>query len=476
MRDLETMLKAMKNKNCPKNIQPDVLSQEEMQRIFARASAKIEEERKMVSFEEEKSKRRGFFHRNLAKIAVAAVAVVVLGGTAGASMLHMNNNFKKYFGVEEKDKKIVANNMQALDVSTKQGDVTISGKQIIGDDTGFYAVFQMKNVPQYAGQLDFRETIAEIAGESGITWRNIMMGEDEGSVDFLLHVMTKDVVGKQIKISFQDIGYTDENGDFHTLAKGNWTLQWKLNYSNNTKTIHVNKDIDYLNGKAVWNNVKISPISVSVKYQIDKKHPISRDFTQREWEKYDGQNRIVVEYKDGTRLDSRFSDDDEISEDNDSATVCFHKIVDYSNIASISFCGQKLVLLNDYKEPKKTQYTSKAGNFTLNLPQELDGIITMKENAKYKDPDVQTTGTEVIFWGEKGGSKMALFSLYRLKGMYSPSDLEEKSPMMQYIGFRHGYTYTIRYGEIADESQNKNFADIMNKYVQNVLPFFEYLK
>lgn len=47
--------------------------------------------------------------------------------------------------------------------------------------------------------------------------------------------------------------------------------------------------------------------------------------------------------------------------------------------------------------------------------------------------------------------------------------------MMVYIGYRGGYTYTIEYGELQEEAQDKEFADIMNKYISNILPYFEYL-
>ena len=38
----------------------------------------------------------------------------------------------------------------------------------------------------------------------------------------------------------------------------------------------------------------------------------------------------------------------------------------------------------------------------------------------------------------------------------------------------NGETYTIQYGEFQDEKQDKEFADIMNQYISNILPFFEY--
>ena len=61
-----------------------------------------------------------------------------------------------------------------------------------------------------------------------------------------------------------------------------------------------------------------------------------------------------------------------------------------------------------------------------------------------------------------------------VNGVFSEADLEGKNPMMTYIGYHGGDTYTIEYGEIQDEAQQKEFADILNTYISNILPFFEY--
>ena len=47
---------------------------------------------------------------------------------------------------------------------------------------------------------------------------------------------------------------------------------------------------------------------------------------------------------------------------------------------------------------------------------------------------------------------------------------------MIYVDSRGGYTYTIEYGEIQDEKQAKEFTDILNTYISNVLPYFEIIR
>ena len=53
---------------------------------------------------------------------------------------------------------------------------------------------------------------------------------------------------------------------------------------------------------------------------------------------------------------------------------------------------------------------------------------------------------------------------------------EKKNDMMTYVDSRNGFTYTIEYGEIQDEKQAKEFTDILNTYISNVLPYFEIIR
>ncbi len=71
---------------------------------------------------------------------------------------------------------------------------------------------------------------------------------------------------------------------------------------------------------------------------------------------------------------------------------------------------------------------------------------------------------------------MPLFSIHRIKKNLSEQKLEKTNPMMIYMETRGGETYTIEYGEIQSQEQNTAFADIMNRYIDNILPFVEIMK
>ncbi len=81
-----------------------------------------------------------------------------------------------------------------------------------------------------------------------------------------------------------------------------------------------------------------------------------------------------------------------------------------------------------------------------------------------------------MFMAKKNGVKMPFFTIHKIKGEYSPEQVEKKNDTMTYIDSRDGDTYTIEYGEIMDEKQAKEFKDILNTYISNVLPYFEIIR
>lgn len=71
---------------------------------------------------------------------------------------------------------------------------------------------------------------------------------------------------------------------------------------------------------------------------------------------------------------------------------------------------------------------------------------------------------------------MLFFIIHRLKGTFTEENLEEYGGMMTYIGYHKGYTYTVEYGETVEEARAIEFVDLLNKYISNVLPYFEYVR
>ena len=510
MKDFEKMLENMDEEKGIVESSED-LNELEQRRIWERTMEKIhileqyknqkedsilslfegtkQDEMHLDDFEEEREERNNMrgkkvrrFSKGFVGVAAAVGIMALAGGTALASA-HISDFFKSVLDIhDEESQKKVVNMIANTSAEDTNAGVTVKVDQIIGDNAGFYAILRVKNAPAYIGETVFGESTIKVDGISekqSISWTEPTEGgysqnEDTEDTCYTLKVSTENIRGKKIHLGLKNIGYNDEEGNFHALKKGNWNLDWTLDYKDESKTIAVNKDIDLMTSKAVWKSLVISPLSVAVKCDIIKQG--AAEFSsEEEAEKHEGTDRLVVNFMDGTRLDSRFAED-AYSNDFDFCSLKFDKVMKLSDIESVSFCG-KTVVLNENKNPiERTRYTSKVGNFTLDLPKKLDGILTMKEEENVHDKDFNCNSHRVTFTGKKNGCTMNLFTIYRLKGMYADADLERCNPFMKYIGYRGGYTYAILISEITDEKELENFADILNEDIATCLPFFEYLK
>lgn len=506
MRDLDKMLNDMKEEDKEFEREVDDLNELEKRRIFDLTMKKInalergegtedleeiEKDIKPQDFEGEtvenlskhKHKKRIVkISKEIVKVAAAIVIIVVAGGSAIAG-LGLDSSIKNYFGIHDtKTKKKVEKLVTAVDQTVKSGGVAVTVRQVIGDNTGFYAVLEAKDAPYCDETLAFKEDDVEVAGipkSQSVSWMSPQQGgvdSDTGITTFTMKVNTKNICGKNISLHLKNLGYYNDVNKFKTLVKGTWDFEWKLSYENESKNIKVGKDINLLGDKGVWKSIVLTPLSVTVKYSV--KHTTGDRLSEEEYLKYDGTDRLVVQYMDGSRLDSRFAEyaDDLTDESGVQETLSFKKVVDTSDIESISFAGQTVVINKNKKHIERERYTSKAANCTVDLPVKMCDKVWVKEESDGYNDNLKCKEKSAAFWGEKNGCKMMMFSIQRLKGMYSEEDLEEKEPFMTYVGYRRGYTYTITYGEIVDEDQLKNFPDLMNQYISNVLPYFEYLK
>lgn len=488
MRDLDEMLENMKDNE--QNQDFEGMNDLERRRIYQKTMQKIEtmqeeEEEEGTTMEREnypkKQNKKSYFSRQITKAAAAICIIALAGGTAFAGW-KLHDGIKTHYHInDKKTEQKVEKMVSTIDQSVTSGGITVRVCQVIGDENGFYAVLEAKNAPQISEELEFQKTNVsspQIPETQSVEWDSPKMGavdEKDRITTFTLRISTQNMKGKQINLSLQNLGYRNAKNKFVTKVKGKWDFSWKLAYQDESKKIKVAKNITLRDTKATWDNMVISPLSVTVNYT--QKTQGKREFSEKEWEKFDGKDRIVVQLKDGTRIDSRFDLlNDGVGEANgDQKTMYFDRVIALSDIQSIRFANQTYSFRKSNLE-KREKYTSKAANCTIELPKKLHDVIAIRENANAYNHDLKCKEKNAIFYGKKDGCKIVLFAIHRLKGMYSEAELKEKSPFMNYIGYRGGYTYTILYGEAASTKEMKAFSNIMNRYVANVLPYFEYLK
>ena len=210
--------------------------------------------------------------------------------------------------------------------------------------------------------------------EKTTTFNVLVSGINKQGVDVNLN-------GKSVAFTLKNIGYRDAKGKFKVVKKGKWKLDWTFKTEADVTTKEVNKNISLLDAKATWKDIRISPLSVTVDFQITKSGKAHMSF--KEWNKLEKTQRVVVQFADGTREDSRFCDDvnEEWGDEKTSGyrRIGFRKVIEPKDIVSVTFGDQTVVLNPNVKLEQRTKLRSKAANCTVALPQNVAKLITVKE-------------------------------------------------------------------------------------------------
>lgn len=475
MSQIDRMLEAMKGYEPDQNEVDEMLDESEKERLLKSVMGKIEKEKETL---EARGGRRNKKHANVkhrvTKIAAAIALVFITGNVVvvGATMLHLNEKFLSYFRQDELNEREIEENYRKVDATAENKGVTIEVDQVLGDDYGFYALFNVKGVKDAERVIepnfrDYDVKIEGIAEDVPISYNVIKVYDDkEDEFSFMLKVNSQNLTGKEICFTLMDLG--DGRGeDFHSIVEGKWSLKWKLSYQNNAKKIKVNKRIDLYGGKYNWDSISISPLSVSVSTTMIEQGIIH----QSDDETVDLSDEFYVDFADGTRLNKEYMDTDDIYMDGANVSMTFHSIKEFDDIVSVTFAGVTIPVNPDNRQSKNL-YVNDEMKFSLQMSDELYHMVKISKVRSYEDEYLNASGQYVSFVGELDDAEMTLFSVYRLKGVISPDEIEECAPFMTYLTYKDGYTYLIAYGEIVSEEQMV-FADIMNREVAGIKHFID---
>lgn len=476
MSKLDRMLEGMKDYEPDKKGVDEVMDEAEKERLLKNVMKKIETEKVNIEKEDKIMNRKGRkIRNNMAKAAAVAGIVLVTGsvGVVGATMFHLSDKFSSYFGQEEPKDAHIEDNLRKVDAKAVNKGVTVEVDQVLGDDYGFYALFNVKGVknPERIIEANFRNYEVNIEGlneETPLSYNLIKVYDDkDDEFSFMLKVNSQNLTGKEISLTLKDFGEGEsfEDKEFNPVVKGNWKLNWKLSYKNNAKEIKVNKGIDIYGGKYNWDSIKISPLSVAVSTTMVKQGIVHASDDPS----VDLNDEFYVDFADGTRLNKEYMDDDDIYMDGTDVLMTFHSIKNYDDIVSVTYAGVTIPINPEKQQPKKL-YVNDKMKFSLQMSPELYDVVKVSKVKAYKDDYLKASGQSVSFVGEKDGAKMTFFSIERLKGMISPDKIEECNKT--YLTYKDGYTYIMEYGEIVSEEQMV-FADILNNQVAGIKHFLD---
>lgn len=475
MSHLDRMLEGMKEYEPDHNEVDEMMDESEKERLLNSVTEKIEKEKETL---ETKGGRRKKKHINvkqrITKIAAAIALVFITGNVVvvGATMLHLNEKFLSYFGQDELNESEIEENYRKVDATSVDKGVTIEVDQVLGDDHGFYALFSVKGVKDAERVIepnfrDYNMVIEGIEDDVPISYNVLKIYDDtEDEFSFMLKVNSQNLTGKEISFILMDFG-DGQSDDFRSIVDGKWDLKWKLSYQNNAKKIKVNKQIDLYGGKYNWDSISISPLSVSVSTTMIEEGVVH----QSDDEMLDLNDEFYVDFADGTRLNKEFMDTDDIYMDGANVSMTFHSIKDFDDVVSVTFAGVTIPVNPDNRQPKQL-YVNDEMKFSMQMSDELYNMVQVSEVKSYEDEYLNTSGQYVSFVGELDDAQMTLFSIYRLKGMISPDEIEECAPLMTYLTYKDGYTYLIEDGEIASEEQMV-FVDILNREIAGIKHFLD---
>lgn len=351
------------------------MDDKEKSEIFNLVMKKIEKEKKKKQEEQTKCKRnlkKNFGGEDkIAKVVVAALVAVIIGGTVtvGAKTMFMRTPIAKYFNIgsvndtarKEKLEKTTGKMLQNLNISNKQNGLTVSINQIFGDD---YACYLSVNVTGFqknkkfnvlSGKGTFGEMNVDVPDKSIVQTSIHDEGMDaDNSKNYLLIIGCEKMKGSHVKLQLKDFGYYNDKDEFLPVIKGTWNMDFDLTYSTNPEKYTVNKKINIYGAKAVWNDVTFTPISASVSLTMKEKNDAELPTGIKP------NDELCVNFADGSSISSYDIDDDAVYNDTTNISISFSEIKNLDDIISVTFAGETYTIQPKVhlKNQSSKRYTS----------------------------------------------------------------------------------------------------------------------
>lgn len=245
----------------------DELSEDETERIMGFIMEKMGEER--ITMKTGEKKRR--------IMVIALIAVLAFATTAfAAELFQWDARISNYLGIQEKDKTELSESGMNVGVSAETNGVKIEAVQTIGDANNMYIVLDVTSPDGMVIHPDSRFSMVylKIDGATGMGYSCDML-PDENDKDNKATLMVsleanRTINHKTINLKFDDLGHFEPgNPDLITDYKGEWELEWQLNYQDLSKKYEIGRDLT-VNGKNVRvDSAAVSSIALNVRISGD---------------------------------------------------------------------------------------------------------------------------------------------------------------------------------------------------------------
>lgn len=229
-----------------------------------------------AEFERKHAPKRHSKRRMTVSIVAAILVLIITAGAVG-SWKSVAELFAPYFGTSKKQTEVMGVMGTALDESVTQNGVTLTANGIIGDTYNACILYTLSwdtdisvalpdNLPADAWDLSHAELLFK--DETPKSWNAtiVQASAEQRQIEFFVRLSSEQtVIGKEFTLYFHDmqLRWPDETGETqtHLVAKGNWELTTKTDYSDLSCELKGDKTFELSDGHtAKLNQAYISPL------------------------------------------------------------------------------------------------------------------------------------------------------------------------------------------------------------------------
>lgn len=276
------------------------LCENEKEKIFNMTMDKIKN-----SSNQSKSKGKIISLKKTVAIILASVLMISTLSFA-TDYFSFDTQLANLLNINGKNEYLINGSGANINKSAEFNGLKITATQVISDKNSLYIILKLKTKDEFSHSFkSFNEFNFEVKSNgayrpsSSATFKPIKSEDDDPHTSTLLITMEQeDINNSDIRLTFNDFGYSPYNkakgeyGDFVTLIKGNWTLKFKLNCKDTSKTYVINKSYKINNRTVRIKTVTLSPLSVRIKSNGKYNEFISK-VTMKDGTEYSGNDFFI---------------------------------------------------------------------------------------------------------------------------------------------------------------------------------------
>ncbi|WP_273397778.1 DUF4179 domain-containing protein [Thermophilibacter mediterraneus] len=302
-----------------------------------------------------------------ARVAAGLTLALVLGGGATVAVAtgvlpNPADVLSDVFGGAPAQTELLNDVGRPIGASATSNGVTVTAEAVAGDRFNYAVAYSIEfDDPTALEELEFHEggTLTYV-GDAFLRVDGAMSGGglvrlyDADSGDNTLQLVQvmgvqtwndAGIVGRTARFSMSKLEIFTDEGEFKTLAAGNWNLKFEMNYVDTTVDLPAGQTTTWQGSNVTIDAVAVSSLGVTVDYTIDRQ---TRDFAlpgEVSDEALAEQAAVmglpvIVTFADGTTFDATDANGSSAKRDDGTTTVSkattYDRIVDADDIVSVT--------------------------------------------------------------------------------------------------------------------------------------------